>query len=286
MGSSTRRETTVVAQMRKLSVVTVFLRSARSPPASRRDPAIGALNKRHLKQQEVRSPKARRCDTCKKIQFFCRLSLCSLGSGVLVRDLSPEFGDGFGGRVNLDLCKLRICLLIAALSITNAFAQKVSVGYDKGVDFSRYTSYTWAKPTTPPTRPLLYASVVGSIDYELKAKGLARMEENGDLILIPAGGMEFGLNNAVGTPIISSYSGPPPAIDATMWTGAGGPSNLMATYVPEGTLMLYFVDRGSNKVIWTGTVKQKLDLENKNKSLDLVDKAITKLLKEFPPKKK
>jgi hypothetical protein len=60
----------------------------------------------------------------------------------------------------------------------------------------------------------------------------------------------------------------------------------MAPYVPEGTLMLNFVERGSNKVIWTGTVTQKLDMENKRKSLDLVDKAITKLLKEFPPKKK
>jgi Domain of unknown function (DUF4136) len=188
--------------------------------------------------------------------------------------------------MNLNMRKLRTCLLLAALPIASAFAQKVKVGYDKGVDFSRYTSYTWAKPTMPPTRPLLYASVLGSIDYELKAKGLARMEDDGDLVLIPAGGMEFGLNYAAGTPMLSTYSGPPPTIDATMWTGAGGPSNLMAPYVPEGTLMLNFVERGSNKVIWTGTVTQKLDMENKRKSLDLVDKAITKLLKEFPPKKK
>ena len=188
--------------------------------------------------------------------------------------------------MNRNIRRLRTCLLVAAVLTGNAFAQKVKVGYDKGVDFSRYTSYTWAKPTMPPTKPLLYASVVGSIDYELKAKGLARMEDNGDLILIPEGGMEFGLNYAAGTPIISSYSNAPLTIDATMWTGAGGPSLLMAPYVPEGTLMLNFVDRGSNKVIWTGTVTQKLDVENKSKSFDLVDKAITKLLKEFPPKKK
>jgi uncharacterized protein DUF4136 len=189
--------------------------------------------------------------------------------------------------MNLNMMrKLRACLLVAALSISSAFAQKVKVGYDKGVDFSRYTSYTWAKPTMPPTRPLLYVSLVDSIDYELKAKGLSRMDDKGDLILIPGGGMEFGLNNAVGAPILSTYSGPPPTIDATMWTGAGGPSNLMAPYVPEGTLMLNFVDRGSNKVIWVGTVTQKLEIENKRKSLDLIDKAVTKLLKEFPPKKK
>ncbi|PYU18296.1 MAG: hypothetical protein DMG30_28460 [Acidobacteria bacterium] len=40
------------------------------------------------------------------------------------------------------------------------------------------------------------------------------------------------------------------------------------------------------KVIWTGTVKEKLDIEKKRKSLELVDKAIAKLLEHFPPKKK
>jgi hypothetical protein len=59
----------------------------------------------------------------------------------------------------------------------------------------------------------------------------------------------------------------------------------MAPYVPEGTLMINLVDRAANKVIWTGTVKQKLDMENKTKSLKLIDKAIVKLLKEFPPRK-
>jgi hypothetical protein len=70
-----------------------------------------------------------------------------------------------------------------------------------------------------------------------------------------------------------------------MWTGAGGPSNLMAPYVPEGTLMINLVDRNANKVIWSGTVKQKLDMENKKKSFKLIDKAIVKLLRDFPPRK-
>jgi hypothetical protein len=60
----------------------------------------------------------------------------------------------------------------------------------------------------------------------------------------------------------------------------------MAPYVPEGTLALTFVDRASNKVVWCGTVTEKLDIENKKKSLERVDKAIAKLLKQFPPKGK
>jgi hypothetical protein len=183
-------------------------------------------------------------------------------------------------------CKLPIVVLVLLLLPVSAFTQKTNVGYDKSADFSKYKSYTWAEPTTPPTRPLLYVIVVGTIEYELEAKGLKRVEKDGDLILVPGGGMEFGLNNAAGTPIIPSYSGVPPGINATMWTGAGAPSNLMAPYVPEGTLMLNFVDRAANKVVWTGTVKEKLDNENKKKSLERVDKAITKLLSQFPPTRK
>ena len=137
--------------------------------------------------------------------------------------------------------KVVMLLLLSALC-TAAFGQKIQIGYDKGVDFSKFTSYTLAEPTTPPTRPLLYASIVGSIDHQLTSKGLANTND-GDLIVVPTGGVDFGLNTAAGTPIISTYRGSPPTIDASMWVGAAGFSNLMAPYVPEGTLILTFVDR-------------------------------------------
>src|SRR6267378_3729460 len=192
----------------------------------------------------------------------------------------------FGERMKLNQRNTWICWLLLALPLDTVFAQKVSVGYDKSADFSKYKTYTWAQPTAPPTRPMLYATIIGGIDYELEAKGLTRTETNGDLTLVPGGGMEFGINNAVGTPIMATYGGAPAAMDATMWTGAAGPSNLMAPYVPEGSLMLNIVDRNANKVVWTGTVKEKLDMENKKKSLNVIDKAIVKLLKDFPPRKK
>jgi hypothetical protein len=181
--------------------------------------------------------------------------------------------------------KIQACLLLVIIS-TAASAQKAKVGYDKSVDFSKFKTYTWTEPATPPTRPLLYASVVGWIEQGLKSKGLASVAGNGDLLLIPAGGMEFGLNIAAGTPIIPNRGGPQLAMDASMWVGVGGPSNLMTPYVPEGRLVLYFVERSTNKVIWTGTVTEKLDIENKNKSLERIGNGIAKLLKQFPPNKK
>jgi uncharacterized protein DUF4136 len=58
----------------------------------------------------------------------------------------------------------------------------------------------------------------------------------------------------------------------------------MTRHVAEGTLTLTFVDRTANKVIWTGTISQDLDIKMKKKSLQLVEKSIIKLLKQFPTK--
>lgn len=164
-----------------------------------------------------------------------------------------------------------------------SFAQKVKVGYDKSVDFSKYRTYTWEEPAMPPTRPHLYATVIGSVDGELHSKGFSRIDQNGDLILIPAGGIGFATVFSGGTPSSSTFSGPPPSINATAWTGAEGQSQLMPA-VAEGTLALEFVDRIANIVVWSGTVTEKLDIEKKSKSLELASRAVAKLLKQFPPK--
>ncbi len=182
---------------------------------------------------------------------------------------------------------LWVALLLALVPASIARAQKIRVGYDKSADFSRYTSYTWAEPGVPPVMPLLYITIVGAIGRELDSKGLARAQADGDLILLPAGGIGFGFSAGAGQPILGNYSGGSgPAIDATMWTGAGGTAAAVTTMIPEGTLMLSFVDRRANKVIWSGTVTVKLDMEHKTKSVELIHKAISKLLQRFPPSKK
>jgi hypothetical protein len=177
---------------------------------------------------------------------------------------------------------LSCALLLLAGLITSTSAQKVKVGYDKGVEFSKYKTYTWAKPSMPVTRPLLYEMIVGSIDSELTHRGLQRTDQNGDLILIGSGGIDVALNQTVGTPILPTYAGGPVSFDGTMWTGAQGTSS--AVYVQEGTLQLQFVDRSSNKLVWNGTLSEKLDSTRKNDSLNRIEKGIAKLFKQFPPK--
>jgi hypothetical protein len=164
-----------------------------------------------------------------------------------------------------------------------SFGQKVKVGYDKSADFAKYKTYTWTDPAMPPLRPNLFAMVVQAVDSELASKGLKRVEKGGDLTLVPAGGIDFGIAASGGTPAVFSSTGPPPSINSTMWTGAEGGGQLMGA-VPSGTLQLQFVDPTANQTVWSGTVSEKLDIEQKEKSLQLIDKGIVKLLKNFPPK--
>jgi hypothetical protein len=157
---------------------------------------------------------------------------------------------------------------------TSGFAQKIKIGYDKSADFSKYKTYTWAKPETPVTRPLLYENLVGTIDDDLKAKGLQRTEKDGDLTLIAAGGIGFGYNLPA-----------TPYMDRANWSGVTDPAILTAPLVAEGTLVLEFIDRGANKMIWRGRATENLDPEQKEKSLTRIEKTIVKLLKGYPPKR-
>jgi len=156
---------------------------------------------------------------------------------------------------------------------TSAFSQKVKIGYDKQTNFSKYKTYTWAKIDHPIERPQLYQDVVATIDQDLNAKGLKRVESNGDLTLTAGGGIDFGYN----TP---AWQG----VNTGMEYGVDAAPVLLAPLVAKGTLVLQFVDGSDSKPVWQGTVMQTLDPEQRNQALVLAQKAIDKLLKNFPPK--
>jgi len=66
--------------------------------------------------------------------------------------------------------------VLLACTIPSA-AQKVKVGYDKSANLSKYHTYGWAKPQMPATRPIFYDYVVNTIDGQLRARGLKRVEQ-------------------------------------------------------------------------------------------------------------
>jgi hypothetical protein len=181
---------------------------------------------------------------------------------------------------------LRGLVLVAALSISCGYAQKVKVGFDKAADFSRYKSYSLQMPAAESNRPLLYASVVGSIKNEIESKGLANKESDSDLIAVVTGSMDYGMSSAAGMTSDSCKVCKTPMYDARDWQGyleMPGPSGKPAL---KGSLEVTFVERTSNKAVWTGLVVQKLNEEKKEESLQKIGEAIKRLFADFPPKSK
>ena len=177
-------------------------------------------------------------------------------------------------------------LLVAGTLSTGCFAQKVNVGFDKSVDFSKYKTFTFPEPGTPTGRPILYMTVVSTIRTELEAKGLKSVDKDGDLTVIARGGFAYGSSSDAGLTSDPCPNCQAPLRDPMEWTGEAAPPGISSTPLPKGILALNLVDRETNKLVWAGSVSQKLDPEKKQKSLEKAHAAIRKLLMEFPPKKK
>jgi hypothetical protein len=180
---------------------------------------------------------------------------------------------------------LPILLAVMLLSIPAGFAQKVKTGHDKSVDFSKYKSYTWQAPPLTQTMPLLQVTVASSIRAELQAKGLASMDNGGGLTLLAQGSLDYNMEASAGSTADSCKNCQAPLLDPREWAGTTAPSGAGGTPIPKGTLQLEFVDRATNKVVWSGTVVQKLNPAKKQQSLDRAAAAIKALLADFPPKK-
>jgi hypothetical protein len=176
-----------------------------------------------------------------------------------------------------------VVMIVAAMAAHSGFAQKVKVGFDKSVDFSKYKSYSVQHPAHDPAMPLLYAHVVGSIEQELKSKGLPHVEKDGDLVLMLIGGTDYGLEEVADSGCDNCKT---PLLDPADWPGSTAPPGTGGKPMPKGIVELNFVDPTTHKAVWTGWVEQKFDADKKSKAFDMADKAVQKLLKDFPPKGK
>lgn len=177
-------------------------------------------------------------------------------------------------------------LMVAGALSAGCFAQKVNVGYDKSVDFSRYKTYTFPESNLGTGRPVLYMTVVSTIRSELESKGLVSVDKDGDLTVIAKGGFNYGAGSDAALTSDSCANCKAPLRDPMEWTGQAAPPGISSSPLPKGVLALNLVDRANDKLVWAGTVSQKLDPEKKQKSLEKAHDAVKKLLTEFPPKKK
>ena len=171
------------------------------------------------------------------------------------------------------MSKFGIGFLLAILACATMPAQEVSTNSMPGADFTKYHTYKWV-PIDGAVQPnqIVDAQIKQSIDSQLAGKGLTKTDgENAGLLI----GYQISIQqekqwNAYGT-------------GGMRW--GGGMATAQQSTISTGMLVLDMYDPSTKQLVWTGRVSKTLDPSaNQGKKQKNLDKAMQKLLKNYPPK--
>ena len=144
-----------------------------------------------------------------------------------------------------------------------------------GTDFTKYHTYKWVviQGGMHPNQ-IVDAQIKQSIDSQLAAKGFTKADgDKADLLVAYQVAVDQEKQwNAYGM-------GP-----GVRW---GGMATATSSTISVGTLVLDFYDPAAKQLVWTGKATKTLDpSKSQEKNQKNLDKAMAKLLKNFPPKAK
>jgi len=171
--------------------------------------------------------------------------------------------------------RIFVALAFSLLVCASALAQKVNVDWNRGEDFSRFKTYAWQK-SPQPAKGLWDQRIIDGINQQLQAKGLKEVQSDPDLWVVYTSHIE-DQKQVVGT----GYNYGP----GWYWgPGWGGPTTTTySTYITrQGTLVVELADAKNHELEWRGSVTDTIK-DNSNKNLNTLNKAITKLFKNYPP---
>jgi Domain of unknown function (DUF4136) len=160
------------------------------------------------------------------------------------------------------------CAILLCMTATIALGQTVSVNYNQSQSFAGYHTYAWGSNNANQIKNSILAQVaMQNVDAALQGKGLQKVDENQtpDLIVTANGGMQQQ----------TSYT-------AMGMRGFGGG---MGTITPQqnviGTLIVDLYDAKTQSLVWRGMGQNTLST-NGSKNQQVVQKAVTKMFKQWP----
>jgi len=183
--------------------------------------------------------------------------------------------------------KFGFILALLVICATTAVAQDVRYNFDSSADFSKFKTYKWVDiKGSDHANQLIEKQIQAALDAELAKKGLTKTDsDNADLLI--------GYQTAVGTEKqFTSYNtgwGYGPGWGGG-WYGGGMSTSTTTgstTTIYIGQLGLDMYESGKKDLVWRGvaskTINPKAKPEKQEKN---INKAVAKLLKNYPPKKK
>ena len=168
-------------------------------------------------------------------------------------------------------------LALSCLFTTLAFAQKTDIDWDRTANFANFHTYSWEK-SPHPAKGFWNDRIIDAVNKELQAKGLTKVDSNPDMWVVYSNSIK-DQKQVVGT----GYNMGP----GWYWGGWGGPNQVTYnTYVTKmGTLVVEMADAKNKQLLWRGSATDTIS-DNSNKNINNLNKAVSKLFQNFPPKEK
>jgi len=160
-------------------------------------------------------------------------------------------------------------LLAMSLAVVSLVHATVSVDYDKGVDFSRFTTYAWGEGTPAPSS-ISENRIRDSVNAQLKELGLSEVDEAADLFVVThVTTGERTQTRGAGTPQSGWYR-----------RGTWGTSQTV-TQVPAGSLIVDLIDTEVEELVFRGVGESDLK-KSPDKMERAIDKVVSKIFKKYP----
>jgi hypothetical protein len=168
----------------------------------------------------------------------------------------------------------------------SASAQDVKYNFMAGTDFLKYKTYKWVRvPNAQYPNQILDGQIMQSIDAQLALKGLTRAEsDNPDLyVCYQAAVSKEQQWNSYSTDMGGGWG-------YGRWGGWGGygggcsTTTTTSSTINIGTINLDIYDVAAKNQIWRGAASKTLGSGKDPKKVQKnLDKAMAKLLKNYPP---
>ena len=172
--------------------------------------------------------------------------------------------------------KVGTMLILTFVTCMAMFAQDVTTNAMPGTDFSKYHTYKWVniEGQSHPNQ-IVDAQIKEAVDSQLATKGLTKTTgDKADLYI----GYQTAVDQQKEWNAYGMGGG---------YRWGGGMATATSSTIDIGTIVLDMYDPSTKQLVWTGRASKTLGSSNnqEKKQKDL-DKAMQKLLKNFPPKSK
>jgi len=182
---------------------------------------------------------------------------------------------------------LALPLLLVLAGTGTAFAQDVRYNFDKQASFASYKTYRWANiKGSSKMSDLMDRQIKAAIDVELSKKGLTEVEEGQPVDLVI--GYQAGVDQEKQYTSFDTGWGYGPGWGGGWYGGGGGGMTTGTTStIYVGQLALDMYSTAPKTLVFRTVASKTIDTEAKpEKQQKNLTKAVTKMLKNYPPAEK